>query len=100
VGHSIQFADYTSTPLVKSVCANSASVAIGAQQISKKAIVDAYMGGSVMADGLLLCLVALLLWYLSIYVNCQNIAEFTNGILSIEKGASSDSWYATRKLCY
>jgi len=48
------------------------------------------MGGGVVSDGVLLCLAALLLWYLSIYVNCQHISEFVYGVLSIKKGTLTE----------
>lgn len=89
VGHSIQFSDNLGTPLVKSVCAASSSVTIGAQQIAKKTIVDAYLKGA-MPHGVILCLVALLLWHLSIFVSFLRVADFGKGMLTTKKGANTE----------
>jgi len=88
VGHSILFADHLGKPLVKGICDGDVSRPSGALQLSKKSIVDSYLSGGIY-HGVILCLIALLLWYLSITVNLHNIGYFAEAVMKVRRGTST-----------
>jgi len=85
VGHSIAFADPLGTPLVQNICNGTTSIATGTLQLSKIAVIKAYFDGWVHV-GVVLCLLALLLWYLSIWTSCQSIVDFAMGLMCLKTG--------------
>jgi len=57
-------------------------------QLSKKSIVDSYLSGGIY-HGVILCLIALLLWYLSITVNLHNIGDFAEAVIKAKRGKTT-----------
>jgi len=92
VGHSIQFADHLGKPLVSGICDGDISLPFGTLQLSKKRIIDDYLRGGFAAagDGTLLCLIALLLWYLSISTHLHTIADFSEAVLKTKRAKKTE----------